>query len=352
MDDLTMLRDLGRDLEHEPPATLVRQRRRLLDAATGVRRRRRMPGWVALGLAAALTAVVLAVPSLLLRMNAENVMTDVGSSPTPRPVRALTILLLGTDDRTAGSRGDRGGAPAGSGPVSDAVVLLHLPADRKDVTVVSLPRDLLVRIPDCRASRGTTVKAHAGVIGSAFMAGGMPCLAKTVEESADVRVDHTVEIPYSGFKKLVDALGGVEVTLPKAVNDPKSGLRLPAGRSLVNGEQALAYARTRYALDDGSDLGRIERQQHLMGALLKKADTLLTEPERMFAFLKTVTESVTTDAGLDVATMLAIADGIRRAGVPAVHTVTVPVRRSASDPHRLELNRPASDRLFARLRAE
>ncbi|MEU9888074.1 LCP family protein [Sphaerisporangium sp. NPDC051011] len=348
MDDLTMLRDLGRDLEYEPPATLVRQRRRLLDAATGVRRRRRMPGWVALGLAAALTAVVLAVPSLLLRMNAANVMTDdLDSSPSPRPVRALTILLVGTGDRTTGSRGDRGGAPTGSGQVSDAIVLLHLPADRKDVTVVSLPRDLLVRIPDCRASRGTTVKAHAGMIGSAFTAGGMPCLAKTVEESTDVRVDHTVEIPYSGFKKLVDALGGVEITLPKAVNDPKSGLRLPAGRSLVNGEQALAYA-----LGDGSHLGRIECQQHLMGALLKKADSLFTEPARMLAFLDTVTRSVTTDAGLNVETMLAIADGVRRAGTPAVHTVTVPVRRSAADPHRFELDRPAYDRLFARMRAE
>jgi LCP family protein required for cell wall assembly len=353
VDDMTMIRDLGRDLEHEPPATLVRQRQRLLDTAAGVHRRRRVPGWTMLALVAGVTAVLVVVPTVLLR--ATPTAGTLGAPAWDRPPKqgqALNVLLVGSDSRP-GPRGGSGGVPTVPAARTDTMVLLHLSADRKDVTAVSLPRDSMVRIPACPSSSGaTTIQAHTGPINSAFSDGGLNCVWKTVESSTGVRVDHAVEIRFSGFRDMVDALGGVEITLPQAVNDRNSGLRLPAGRHLINGDQALAYVRTRQSLGDGSDLGRIKRQQQFMSALLKKASEQLADPSRLSAFLDVARKSITSDAGLDLRTMYAIAERVQRTGTRDVRFVTVPWRPSSADPQRLEWSQPAADRLFSQLRGD
>ncbi|MFF5208378.1 LCP family protein [Streptosporangium sp. NPDC000396] len=347
MDDLTMLRDLGRDLEHEPPATLVRQRQRLLDASARPRPRLRLPrprGWMALGLAAAATAAIAVIPAVLL-----NGRSTVPSPPGDRPAKqdkALNVLVVGTDSQVGTPRFRSAGAR------SDMMILLHLPVDRKNVKVISIPRDSMVRIPACESPAGKTVPAHVGMINSAFFEGGLACAWKTVEAETGVRVDHAMEIEFSGFKGMVNALGGVEVTLPKAVYDPKSKLRLAAGRHVVNGEVALAYVRTRHSLGDGSDLGRIKLQQQFMSAMAKKAMKSLTDPARLSSFLGEATKWIKTDAGLDLSTMYAVARSVEKTAPDAVVFATVPVRPFAADLNRLEWDRPAADRLFASIKGD
>ncbi|GAB3880971.1 hypothetical protein GCM10027612_09340 [Microbispora bryophytorum subsp. camponoti] len=216
MDDLTMLRDLGRGLDHEPPAGLARQRRRLLDEAAGGRRRRltqftggRRVGWIALAAVAVVTAALVVVPTVLLRgtTGAHTVAPPAGDRP-PKKGEALTVLLLGSDRRP--SWGD-----PKSSERSDLMILLRLSADRKQATAVSLPRDSMVRIPQCRSADGRTVAAHEDMINQAYAIGGLTCAWKTVETATGMRVDHAVAVRYDGLEKLVDALDGVEVTLPK-----------------------------------------------------------------------------------------------------------------------------------------
>ncbi len=350
MDDLTMLRDLGHDLEHEPPAGLAHQRRRLLDEAAGGRRRRLTPwaggrraGWIALAAVAVVTAALVVVPTVLLRgtTGAHTVAPPTGDRP-PKKGGALTVLLLGSDRRpTSAHVGDLGER-------SDLMVLLRLSADRKRATAVSLPRDSMVRIPQCRSADGRTVAAHQDMINQAYAIGGLTCAWKTVESTTGVRVDHAVAIRYDGLEKLVDALGGVEVTLPHAVNDRKSKLKLPAGRSVVDGRTAVAYARLRY-VGDGSDIARIKRNIALMQAMLKKASRL-DDPAALASFVRVAATSVTTDAGLDLDTMLGLARDVQRAGT-RVTALTVPWRPSVKDPNRIEWQQPDAARLFGRLAA-
>ncbi|MFJ2030832.1 LCP family protein [Streptosporangium sp. NPDC087985] len=360
MDDLKMLRDLGRELEHEPPATLAHQRRRFLDAGTGGGPRwtrllgagtgggpRRARHWTMIGLIAVATAAIALVPALLLGAGQsmsvlsgrQTVPSPVGDRPDKR-TEALNILLVGTDSETGTPRYRQPGAR------SDTMLLLHLPADREKVTVISIPRDSMVRIPSC----GPDIPARTDMINSAFYAGGLACAWKTVESLTGVRVDHAVELDFSGFAGLVDAVGGVEITLPQAVDDPKSGLRLPAGRHLLDGKQALAYVRARYSLGDGSDIQRIKRQHLLMSALAKKMKKPLADPALLHAFLTEATKWVKTDAGLDLETMYAIAGSLAKTDPEALLFVTVPWRPYPDDPHRIQWLQPAAEQLFALIR--
>jgi LCP family protein required for cell wall assembly len=336
MDDLTTLRDLGRTLEHEPPASLARQRARLLD---GSRPRRRMPrlmySGVLLGAIAAVTAAAIVVPALFVHPNqpkpSQNGLAAAG------PSTELNLLVMGVDRRLAS--GTRDSAR------TDTMMLVHLPADRKKVTVVSLPRDLMVRLPSCSSSGGG---AHLGLISAAYAEGGSACAEKTVESATGMRIDHVVELDFSGLKSIVDALGGVEITLPQAVDDKSSGLSLPAGKHLVNGEVAVAYVRVRY-LGDGSDLGRIERQQQFTKAMLKKAKASLTDPARLYSFVRASSEWIKTDSELDPQAMVDIARSLAEVKASDLRFVIAPWQPYPADPNRPELHQPDAGKLFASL---
>ncbi|MEV0973477.1 LCP family protein [Microtetraspora glauca] len=368
MDDLKLLRDLGRELEHEPPATLARQRGRLLGSSAHARAHtqgpdqahvrasgrvnRRTRTWAMLALAAGLTAAVVTVPTVLLNRSSivgsdVGVRTGTGGSA---PTGPLNLLLIGSDTR-AGSNGKYGRRMGDQPGRSDTLILVHLPADRKSAEVVSIPRDSMVVIPDCRASDGKVIASHVSMINSAYAEGGLICARRTVESLTKVRIHHTISIDFSGFKQVIDAVGGVEITVPKAVDDPKAKLRLPAGRQILDGEQALGYARARYALGDGSDLMRIKRQHTLMRAVLKKAKDLPSDPARLATFVKAASTWITTDSGFDMRTMYDLARGL--AGVkPSATTFTaVPVVPYPPDRNRLSWKQPAADKLFERFRS-
>ncbi|MET9758481.1 LCP family protein [Streptomyces sp. NPDC006372] len=279
------------------------------------------------------------------------------TTPSPSapvlPGGALNILVLGSDSRS-GAENQRLGGGDSSGARSDTAMVVHLDAGRTAATVVSIPRDTLVTRPSCpRPSGGSTAVAYDSMFNDAYAVGGPVCAVKTVESITGVRMDHYVEIDFSGFAKLVDALGGVTVTTDEDIADDDSHLHLKAGTHHLDGTRALALARTRHGIGDGSDLGRIGLQQQLVKSLLEQvaAQRLLTDPARLYRVADAATAGLTTDTGLDsLAELTRLGESLR--GLPAseVRTVTMPVVRAPSDPNRVVAKEPEARELWESLR--
>ena len=263
--------------------------------------------------------------------------------------KSLNILLIGSDTR----EGDNAeyAVPGMSGARSDTAILLHLSPNRDQAVGISFPRDSMVRIPECEKDGGGTVPGRFGMLNTAFAFAGPTCTWKMLESLTGIHIDHFVQVDFSGFKRMVDALGGVEICVDKPVNDPRAELYLEAGKQTVKGEEALGYVRARYSLGNGSDLGRIERQQEFMAAVAEKAtDSVLGDPAKTYKFLKAATKSMTTDDELDLSAMRRLADGLRGMSAGQVRFVTVPVERYAPDPNRVQWNRARARALFEAVR--
>ncbi|MEV5412006.1 LCP family protein [Thermopolyspora sp. NPDC052614] len=315
------------------------------------RRRRRVWLWsvVATVLAVVLAAGV-AVAAAYVRLSGNIRHTEIAAGDLGvRPEKvtdAVNILIVGSDER------DGKNAKYGhrvSGRRTDTIILAHLSPDRDDALLVSFPRDSLVRLPSCPARDGLPgQREHTGMINAAFAAGGIGCLWKTIESLTGIHIDHFVKVDFIGFKEMVDALGGVEMCLPEPIRDRKALLDLPAGHQTLDGERALGYVRTRYGAGDGSDIGRIERQQLFIGAMVRKATSgaVLTDPARLYRFLDAATRSVTTDPDLTPGVLRDLAESVRGLDAGGVRFVTTPWRYSVASPGRVEWVRPDADRLF------
>ncbi|AZM60520.1 MULTISPECIES: LCP family protein [unclassified Streptomyces] len=278
-----------------------------------------------------------------------------GSSVTaePLPAGSLNILVLGSDSRSGAENRALGGGESG-GARSDTAMVVHLDAGRTAATVVSIPRDTLVDRPACPLPDGGSTRPVSGAMfNTAYEVGGPVCAVKTVESLTDVRMDHYIEIDFSGFARLVDALGGVTVTTDEDIDDDRSHLTLAAGTHHLDGTQALALARTRYDIGDGSDLGRIELQQLLVKALLDRiaGQDLLTSPARLYEVADAVTGSLTTDTGLDsLGELTRFGQSLRGLTSASVTTVTMPVLPAATDPNRVVADEPDARELWASLK--
>lgn len=275
------------------------------------------------------------------------------ASASPLPTGSLNILVLGSDSRSGKANQELGGGDS-SGARSDTAMVIHIDAGRKKATVVSIPRDTLVTRPSCPlSSGGSTSVAYNAMFNSAYSVGGPVCAVKTVESITDVRMDHYIEIDFSGFAKLVNALGGVTVTTDQDINDDKSHLHLKKGTHHLNGKQALALARTRHGIGDGSDLGRIGLQQKLVKALLEQISShdLLTDPAKLYEVTDAVTDSLTTDTGLDsLSELIGLGQSLKGLSADDVKTVTMPVVTAPSDPNRVIAEEPAASKLWKSLR--
>jgi LCP family protein required for cell wall assembly len=273
--------------------------------------------------------------------------------PTSVVQGAENILLIGSDSRAGDNR--KYGRDDGGSQRSDTTILLHLAADRKSVTAMSLPRDLMVEIPVCHEVDGTATKEQFAQFNWAFEFGGTACTIRTVEKLTDVRIDHQMVIDFNGFKDMVDAVGGVEVCLKKPVDDAEAHLKLPAGRQKLNGEQALGYVRARKSIGDGSDTERMDRQQQFLGALVNKVQSngVLLNPTRLYPVLDAATKALTTDPGLNsLKDLYELVRGLRDVPTDRVQFLTVPRQPYAADPNRDELIQPDAKRLFKRLRED
>ncbi|MFJ3442855.1 LCP family protein [Streptomyces sp. NPDC086081] len=279
------------------------------------------------------------------------------TTPSPSapavPGEALNILVLGSDSRS-GAENRRLGGGDSDGARSDTAMVVHLDAGRTSATVVSIPRDTLVTRPSCpRSDGGSTQVSRYAMFNSAYAVGGPVCAVKTVESMTGVRMDHYIEIDFSGFAKLVDALGGVTVTTDEDIADDDSHLRLKAGTHHLDGTQALGLARTRHGIGDGSDLGRIGLQQKLVKALLDRiaAQDLLTDPAKLYRVADAVTAGLTTDTGLDsLSELTGLGQSLQGLSSSRVRTVMMPVVRAPSDPNRVVADEPEARELWESLR--
>ncbi|GAA3120470.1 LCP family protein [Streptomyces rameus] len=287
---------------------------------------------------------------------ARAVITPAAPAPaaaSPLPTGSLNILVLGSDSREGAADKELGGGDS-SGARSDTAMVVHVDAGRTKATVVSIPRDTLVTRPSCPlASGGATAVSYGAMFNSAYAVGGPVCAVKTVESLTGVRMDHYLEVDFSGFARLVDALGGVDVTTGQDIDDDKSRLHLKAGAHHLDGKQALALARTRHGIGDGSDLGRIGLQQTLVKALLERMSGagLLTDPARLYQVADAVTAGLTTDTGLDsLGELMSLGRSLAGLTADRVRTVTMPVVTAPSDPNRVIPEEPAAGALWASLR--
>ena len=213
----------------------------------------------------------------------------------------LNILVTGTDLRVGEGNEGYGDPTLIEGARSDTTLLVHITADRRNALAVSIPRDTLVEIPACEQMDGSISEpVPQDRFNEAFRIGGIGCTIDTLEEMTGVKIDHFVVVDFNGFKGVVDALDGVEVCVNQPVDDPLSGLKLPAGYSVVKGEDALAFVRARYTVGDGSDISRIDRQQAFLASAIRKATSLgvLSNPVTTYRLLDSATRSLFTDTGL------------------------------------------------------
>ncbi|MEE1666898.1 LCP family protein [Streptomyces sp. WAC07094] len=277
---------------------------------------------------------------------------SVSASASPLPSGALNLLVLGSDSRSGRANAALGGGDS-SGARSDTAMVVHVDAGRAGATVVSIPRDTLVTRPSCPLpSGGTTAVAYSSMFNSAYSVGGPACAVKTVESMTGIRMDHYLEIDFSGFAKLVDTLGGITVT-DQDIDDDKSHLHLRAGTHRLDGEQALALARTRHGIGDGSDLGRIGLQQKVVKALLEQiaSSKLLTDPTALYRVADAITGSLTTDTGLDsLPELVRFARSLQGLTSQNMKTVMMPVVPAASDHDRVVAKEPAASTLWESLR--
>ncbi|MFD0685023.1 LCP family protein [Actinomadura fibrosa] len=281
----------------------------------------------------------------------QHVGDQLGTNRPKKLNKSLNILLIGSDTREGDNA--RYGAAAGlTGARSDTAILLHLSPNRDQAIGISFPRDSMVKIPECKKAKGGTVPAQFGMLNSAFAYAGPTCTWKMLESLTGIHIDHFVQVDFSGFKRMVDTLGGVEICVDKPVDDPRAELHLKAGKQTVKGEQALGYVRARYSLGDGSDLERIERQQKFMASVVDKATSgsVLSDPAKTYKFLKAATKSMTTDDDLDLSTMRKLADGLKGMSAGQVRFVTVPVEGYAPDPNRVQWDQKRAKPLFDAIR--
>ncbi|MFI5986301.1 LCP family protein [Streptomyces sp. NPDC051555] len=265
---------------------------------------------------------------------------------------AQNVLVLGSDSR-AGANGELDHGDV-SGARSDTAMLVHIPEGRARATAVSIPRDTLITRPECKDGEGRTLApAKRVMFNSVYSVAGPACVVKTVEEMSGIRVDHFVEVDFAGFKGLVDALGGVTVTLDKPMSGAKGGLKLDAGTHRLNGTDSLKFVRTRYGYGDGSDLGRIGLQQQFMMALLSeiKNQDALGNPARLYKLADAGTKSLTTDSGLGSLTALAdFAQSMKGVDPSTMETIMLPVDYDKIDRNRVIVAEPQASTLWEALR--
>ncbi|WP_406058826.1 LCP family protein [Streptomyces sp. NBC_01077] len=222
-----------------------------------------------------------------------------------REGEAFNVLIIGTDKRTG--EGNSGYGDNNSPGHADTTILFHVSKDRTNATALSIPRDLVTTIPECQTRQPDgqilTIpgqqKARFNV--SLGQDGRDPgCTMRTVKELTGLTVNHFMMVDFNAVKELTTAVGGVKVCVEKPVDDPKSHLKLPAGESVIEGEKALAFVRTRSSFGNKSDLDRIKVQQQFLGSMIRqmKSDETLTSPTKLYDLAEAATNALTVDKGI------------------------------------------------------
>lgn len=277
--------------------------------------------------------------------------------------RAINILVSGTDSRYNQDDAGYGSSEELATIHSDTTMIAHISADRKSVTVVSIPRDLVTDIPSCTLSSGETTASYEGMFNSAFstgavtddVGGGIACTKATVEQLTGLTIDAFVVVDFTGFKGMIEALGGVWFNVPEDMYDTYSGLDVKAGCQRFDAATALSFARARYEVGDGSDISRIGRQQQLVSAMLREvlSKNYVTDLPALITFLRATIASLTVSTNLaDInadAGLLSSFLGVDKANI---RFVTMPWGLASWDRNRVVAIEPDATNIWEALAAD
>ncbi|MFJ2259807.1 LCP family protein [Streptomyces sp. NPDC087844] len=328
----------------EPAVPGPRRRRAPEEPLPGRRRARTKSGrsrakkvllWTGGGMAFVLVGVSAAAYAYIKHLEGNVSTTDVGSAGASSFSKdeAFNILIIGTDKRTGS--GNEGYGDKGSVGHADTNILLHVSKDRTNATAMSIPRDLVVDIPDCVTKQedgsekvvpGTQNQRFNTSLGQDGRDPG--CTMRTVKAVTGIEPQHFMMADFNAVKTLTTAVGGVDVCVEKAVNDKDSKLKLPAGTSTVEGEQALAFVRTRHSFGNQGDLDRIKVQQQFLGSLMRKmaSGNTLTNPSKLLKLAEAATKALTVDTGIGkVSTLKDVALELKKVPPKNITFTTVPV---------------------------
>ncbi|MER5869887.1 LCP family protein [Streptomyces sp. NPDC002044] len=247
----------------------------------------------------------------------------------PQAGHGMNFLLVGTDGREKITPDEKreyrlGGAPC---HCTDTIMLVHLSADRERASVISLPRDSYAEVPAHQdLVTGKAHKPHPVKLNAAYAEGGPNLTVRTVENMTRVKIDHYLEVDFTSFMRTVDAMGGVEICTAKTMRDTYTGLDLLPGTHRLTGGQALQYVRSRH-IDGASDLGRMQRQQRFIAALIKQATGggVLLNPVKFKQVSSTLLGSVRADAGFGSEQMLALGQAMRDFTPSSSEFASVPI---------------------------
>jgi LCP family protein required for cell wall assembly len=234
---------------------------------------------------------------------------------------SLTFLVVGSDSREG--LDDLSNFGRAGGERGDVVMLVRLDQGTGDAAMLSIPRDLWVDIPG----------NGAGKINAAYAYGGPSLMVQTIRENLGIEVNHYVEIDFVGFLTMVDELGGLEMTFPYPARDASSGLSVEAGAQVLDGEQALAFARSRkyqenqngrWVSVDANDIGRTQRQQEVVRAILTELKTpgSIAEAGQIAG---SIAQHMTVDATLAASSVAEMAWDFRGLVTGSVEGHTLPV---------------------------
>ncbi|MDP9682183.1 LCP family protein required for cell wall assembly [Streptomyces griseoviridis] len=311
------------------------------------RRRRRVLRWTAVTLAVVIAGTAGAgyLYYRHLNGNIQQAELNIGDSKVaaPKPNAAgqtpLNILVIGSDARDTEENQELGGAREtfGSAPLADVQMLVHLSADRSNMSVVSMPRDTLVQIPKCTDPEdGTVYPASDGrtMTNQSLGHGGPGCTVATWQELTGIHIDHFVMVDFSGVVSMADAIGGVPVCVDANVHSRDSqghgsGLKLTKGTHSIKGVQALQWLRTRYGFEDGSDLARAKAQHMYMNAMVRelRENATLSSPNKLRRLAEEATEALTVDEGLDtVKKLYDLSTELRKVEPARITMTTMPNR--------------------------
>ncbi len=250
------------------------------------------------------------------------------SSPDPIAETSGSVwLLVGSDSREGLTAKQQRRLRTGNteGKRTDTIMLVHQEFGQAP-TLVSIPRDSWVTIPEHIATDGELTEARGGKINSAFAYGGAPLLAETIEYNTGLHVDHYMEVGFAGIVYMTDAVGGIDACFEDAVTDQNSGLDVEAGCTTLDGPQSLAWVRMRYA-DPKGDLGRIERQQQYMASMVDEIVSVQTvlNPVRQWRIVNAVLDSVVVGEGTGMFNLGSIGFGMARIATGGGEVTTVPI---------------------------
>jgi LCP family protein required for cell wall assembly len=249
----------------------------------------------------------------------------------PAAGHGMNVLLVGTDGRDKITEDERRKYRLGGTPChcTDTIMIVHISEDRERASIVSLPRDSYAEMPaHVDQTTGEQHRSHPIKINAAYAEGGPNLTVRTVENMTHVKIDHYLEVDFTSFMKTVDVLGGVEICTAQPLKDSYTGLDLTAGSHLLGGGQALQYVRSRH-VDGASDIGRMQRQQRFLAALIVRATSsgVLLNPLKFRDVTRAVLGSVRADRGFGTDELLDLGRAMRNFSPSSSEFTTVPIGR-------------------------